>query len=67
MKWNGRIGIGAIDETWDVALVGKNLTDETVITYASDTPTSYTIFGSKGHYAFLESPRSIALQANYHW
>ncbi len=67
VKWNGRIGIGAIDETWDVALVGKNLTDETVITYASDTPTSYTIFGSKGHYAFLESPRSIALQANYHW
>ncbi len=67
VKWNGRIGIGALDESWDVALVGKNLTDETIITYASDTPTSYTIFGSKGHYAFLESPRSIALQANYHW
>lgn len=67
VKWNGRIGIGALDESWDVALVGKNLTDEAIITYASDTPTSFTIFGAKGHYAFLESPRSIALQANYHW
>jgi iron complex outermembrane receptor protein len=67
MKWNGRIGIGALDKTWDVALVGKNLTNEVIVTYASDTPTSFTIFGSKGHYGFLEAPRSIALQANYHW
>ncbi len=67
VKWNARIGIGALDKSWDVALVGKNLSNETIITYANDTPTSYTIFGSKGHYAFLEAPRSIALQANYHW
>jgi iron complex outermembrane receptor protein len=67
VKWNARVSIAALDERWDVALVGKNLTNETIITYANDTPTSYTIFGSKGHYAFLESPRSIALQANYHW
>lgn len=67
VKWNGRISIGALDRSWDVALVGKNLSNEVIITYAGDTPTAFTIFGSKGHYAFLESPRSIALQANYHW
>ncbi len=67
IKYNARIGMGAIDESWNVALVGKNLTDEAIVTYASDTPTAFTIFGTKGHYGFLEPPRSVALQANYRW
>ena len=67
MKFNARLGLSAIDEQWDIALVGKNLTDEAVITYANDTPTSFSVYGSIGHYAFMERPRSVALQWRYRW
>ena len=67
VKFNGRAGVAALDRSWELALVGKNLTDEVIVMYASDTPTAYTIFGNKGHYGFLEAPRSIALQFSYRW
>ncbi len=66
-KLNGRIGIGAIDQTWELSLVGKNLTDETVIVYAADTPLANTIFGSTTFTGFVEAPRSVALQMTYRW
>ncbi len=66
-KFNGRISVANIEKGWEVALIGKNLTDEEIITYANDTPLSNSIFRSKGHYAFVERPRSIALQASYRW
>lgn len=65
VKVNGRIGIGAIDKQWELALVGKNLTDEVIIVYAADTPLSKTIFGATSHTGFLEPPRSIAMQFTY--
>lgn len=66
-KFNGRIGIGAIDKTWELALIGKNLTDEVVVVYAGDTPLSKTIFGATSHTAFLEPPRTIAMQFTYRY
>ncbi|GAA4088943.1 TonB-dependent receptor [Zhongshania borealis] len=65
VKVNGRIGISAIDKQWELALVGKNLTDEVIIVYAADTPLSKTIFGATSHTGFLEPPRSIAMQFTY--
>ncbi|MBQ0761227.1 MAG: TonB-dependent receptor [Zhongshania sp.] len=65
IKVNGRIGIGPIDKQWELALVGKNLTDKVVVVYAADTPLSKTIFGATSHTAFLEPPRSIAMQFTY--
>ncbi|AKH69433.1 outer membrane receptor protein [Spongiibacter sp. IMCC21906] len=64
-KLNGRLGIGAIDRSWELSLVGKNLTDEAVIVYVADTPLSKTLFGVTSHTAFVEPPRTIALQFNY--
>ncbi|MBB3045983.1 outer membrane receptor protein involved in Fe transport [Litorivivens lipolytica] len=66
-KFNGRIGFGAIDQTWEVSLVGKNLTDEAVIVYAADTPLANTIFGATTFTGFVEAPRSVALQMTYRW
>ena len=66
-KFNGRIGIGAIDQRWEVSLVGKNLTDEALIVYAADTPLSHTIFGATTFTGFVEAPRSVALQMSYRW
>ncbi|QQD19343.1 TonB-dependent receptor [Spongiibacter nanhainus] len=65
IKYNGRIGFGPIDRQWELSLVGKNLTDETITVYAADTPLSKTLFGVTSHTAFLEPPRSIAMQFNY--
>ncbi len=65
MKVNGKAGIGAIDQSWELALVGKNLTDEVVMVYAADTPLAKTLFGTTSHTGFYEPPRSIALQFVY--
>ncbi len=66
-KLNARIGIGAIDKSWEVAVLGKNLTNEAVLVYGSDVPTAYTIFGTRSHLGFLAPPRSYAIQASYRW
>lgn len=67
VKLNARAAIGAIDRSWELALVAKNLTDEAIIIYANDTPTAFTVFGVKSHFGFLEAPRSVALQFAYRW
>ena len=67
VKVNGRLGIGAIDRHWELALVGKNLTDETTLNYVADTPLAKTIFGTTTHTGFVAPPRTIGLQFNYRW
>src|SRR5690606_9744464 len=37
-KVNARIALGGVREQWEVAVVGKNLTDKTTVVYANDTP-----------------------------
>ena len=56
-KWNARIQLSSTDDRWAVAIVGKNLTDEDVVSHGNDIP----LFRG-AHFAFLERSRSIALQ-----
>ncbi len=67
VKVNMRLAIADLNEGWEVALVGKNLTDEEVVSYSNDTPLANSSFGSVNHYAFVERPRSLALQASLRW
>jgi outer membrane receptor protein involved in Fe transport len=60
IKVNGRIGIGSADGSWDVALYGRNLTDEATLTFVTDAPLSAGIYGG-----WAEAPRVIGLQARY--
>ena len=64
-KLNGRLGIGAIDQSWELALIGKNLTDEVIVVYAADTPLAKNLFGTTSHTGFIDAPRSVALQFTY--
>ncbi len=64
-KVNARIALAGIQTAWEVALVGKNLTDEKIVTYANDAPLAYNFFGTVAHYGILEAPRTVALQASY--
>ncbi len=66
-KFNGRLAVSDVSAGWEVALLAKNLTDETVISYSNDTPLASNIFGSVSHYGFVEAPRSFAIQGTYRW
>jgi iron complex outermembrane receptor protein len=52
---------------WEVALVGRNLTDETVINYGGNTPLAGTLTQGTGnsYYGFVQAPTSVGLQAVY--
>ncbi|MEX1670651.1 TonB-dependent receptor [Zhongshania guokunii] len=67
VKVNARLAIADVKSGWEIALVGKNLTDEDVISYSNDVPLANSSFGSIGHYAFIERPRSVAVQVAYRW
>jgi len=62
---NLRVGIGSEDGSWEVALLGRNLTDETIVTYSNDTPLAFSQFGSPSYYGFIARPRSVALQVAF--
>jgi len=66
-KLNLRVGIGAEDGTWELAVLVRNLTDKTIVTYANDTPLAFSQFGSPSNYGFIDRPRSIAVQASYNF
>ena len=64
---NARIALSDADGAWEVALLGRNLTDETVINFGGNTPLAGTLTGGAGnsYYAFVNRPLNIALQAKY--
>lgn len=55
-----RIGIDA--ENWSVGVIGKNLTDEEVISYSANAPLSGSTFGTNTFYSFVRKPQTIALE-----
>lgn len=65
-KFNARIELSDINERWRVALVGKNLTDETTFNWGNDLTLSGDGFGFEGGYFHhIEKPRTVELQARY--
>lgn len=55
-KLNLRVELADVDDSWSVALVGKNLSDKTTTSWVNDVP----IFG--GHFALVDPPRSVGVQ-----
>lgn len=62
-KLNARIAMGMADGTWELAVVGRNLTDKTTVSYAGDTPLAFRLFRARSYYGFVDPPRSIAVEA----
>ena len=54
-------GLADVADTWSVALIGKNLTDEKTYIWKNDLP----VTNSNSYYGVPERPRSIAVQARY--
>lgn len=63
-KVNARLQIGASDDKWYVALVGKNLTDETTIAWGNDVPLGSFGFDNT-YFVNIEAPRSFELTGRY--
>ncbi len=47
----------------ELALVGRNLTDKTTVSFAGDTPLAFRLFRARSYYGFVDAPRSIAIEA----
>jgi len=67
ITYNGRLAISSIEGDWELALLGKNLSDELIVVYGVDAPTAKTITGATTHHGLINNPRTFALQASYRW
>ena len=60
--FNLRLGVGPQDGGWEIALLGKNLSDEQPLTFGGDVPLAGSTFGAKSNYAFFSRGRTLTLQ-----
>ena len=58
---SARIALAGINDSWSIALIGKNLTDEVTHVWRNDVP----VTNSNSYFAVPERPRSFAIQARY--
>lgn len=56
---------GAQNDNWRVSVIGRNLSNEDVLTYAGNAPISANLFGTNTFYGFVGRPRQIALEVAY--
>jgi len=61
-KYDLRLGVRSSDRTWELAFVGKNLTNKIVATHAFGTP-GVAITAAGGISKYIAQPRTLAVQA----
>lgn len=59
-KVNARIALANVDGIWEVALIGKNLTDETTFSAGLDVP-----LVAGGYMGYTDAPRTVSVQGTY--
>ena len=59
LKWNASIQMMSPDERYEISLIGRNLSDEKVISFGTDTPLI------PAYFVGLEPPRDITLRLTY--
>ncbi|MBN4075475.1 TonB-dependent receptor [Gammaproteobacteria bacterium AH-315-E17] len=64
-RTNVNLRFGARNDNWRISLIGKNLSNEDVLTYAGNAPISANLFGTNTFYGFIGRPRQIALEIAY--
>lgn len=61
VRWDARLGISTLDQTWSLTLEGKNLTDEYYLTAADDSGLFDYSWGVAGR------PREVSLKLQYNY
>ncbi len=64
-KLNARLALIGAERKWELALIGRNLTDETVVSYSGEAPLSGSIFGARSYYGFVDPPRTVAIEGQF--
>jgi outer membrane receptor protein involved in Fe transport len=62
-RYDLRLALAPLDSRWEVALVGKNLSDEFISGWRNDITLSTTPGRQNTYFGLAEPPRTIALQA----
>ncbi len=60
---NARLAFGPDAQNWQIAVIGRNLTDKRVLQFGGDTPLAGSLFGANSDYAFRGKGRTFGLQA----
>ncbi|NEX92185.1 TonB-dependent receptor [Caulobacter sp. 17J65-9] len=60
---NLRLAVGDTGGRWEVAVLGKNLSDEQVLQFGGATPLAYNTFKANSHYNLVGQGRTVTLQA----
>jgi len=60
--FNGRLAVGDNSGNWELALVGKNLTNEVIRSWSNDL-----FYLSGAQFSYIEAPRTLALQFNVNY
>lgn len=60
-KINARLSLAGAEDRWELAAVGRNLTDKITKNFAFDTP----FFGGGAHTASIAARRTLSLEARY--
>jgi outer membrane receptor protein involved in Fe transport len=67
-KYNARIALLGGDGTWSLAVVGKNLSDETTFNWGNDATLAGLGFGFEhAYFHIIEAPRTFEVQARYNF
>ena len=59
---NTRVAFGPQDGGWQLAFLGKNLTDKQFLQYGGDVPLAGSTFGAKSNYSFFSQGRTLWVQ-----
>lgn len=58
---DARVALAGADDRWEVAVIGRNLTDKLIRSWANDLP----VVTNNNYFAHLDRPRNIAVQLRY--
>jgi outer membrane receptor protein involved in Fe transport len=61
-KFNLRLAVGARDHRWEIALLGKNLTDKRTVSMGVGTPLAFPTFGAYSQANVVDDGRTFAVQ-----
>jgi outer membrane receptor protein involved in Fe transport len=61
-RLNARLALASPNDTWELAVLAKNVTDKKPMTFATATPLGFSVFGARSTNAFFGEGRTFVLQ-----
>jgi outer membrane receptor protein involved in Fe transport len=66
-KINTRLALGDIGDRWEIAVLGRNLTNKKISPYGTATPLAYTTFGAYSQANIVTEGRTFTLQGRFNF